>query len=344
MKIKTSQPDGMMDETVSLQLPTNWKWLGRTVKGLLLGLLGMVSSAADEANPFVKQEPPPLVGAWDLVVHGAGGDYPSWLQISQSGYRTLVGSYVGQFGSARPVARIEHDQGRLRFSLPPQWERRTNDVVVEGRLAGDGLRGEITDDDGKRLNWEARRAPALRRETSPSWGKPIELFNRRDLTGWRPRHSGSKHGWQVQDGCLTNVVPGNDLMTEQLFNDFKLHAEFRFPKGSNSGLYLRGRYEVQIEDNFGQEPDCHRIGGVYGFLSPFANAAKPAGEWQTLDVTLVGRFVTVVLNGERIIERQAIPGITGGALDSDEAKPGPILVQGDHGPIAFRKLTLTPGK
>ena len=106
-----------------------------------------------------------------------------------------------------------------------------------------------------------------------------------------------------------------------------MRAEFRYPRGSNSGIYLRGRYEVQIEDNHGEEPDSHKIGGVYGFLTPCANAGKKAGEWQTLEVTLVGRAVTVILNGERIIDRQPIPGITGGALDSDEgaarAHPSP---------------------
>ena len=119
--------------------------------------------------------------------------------------------------------------------------------------------------------------------------------------------------------------------------------EFRYPRQSNSGVYLRGRYEIQIEDSHGEEPDSHRIGGVYGFLTPSVNAAKEPGEWQTLEAVLVGRTVTVVLNGERIIDRQAIPGITGGALDSDEGSPGPIMLQGDHGQVEFRKLTLTPG-
>jgi hypothetical protein len=171
----------------------------------------------------------------------------------------------------------------------------------------------------------------------------VELFNGNDLTGWKPRSASHKNGWLARDGLLVNATPGNDLVTEQRFTDFQLHAEFRYPRRSNSGIYLRGRYEVQIEDNFGEEPDSHKIGSVYGFLTPCVNAAKKPGEWQTLDVTLVGRVVTVVLNGERVIDRQTIPGITGGALDSDEGSPGPILLQGDHGPIDFRKVTLTPG-
>jgi hypothetical protein len=152
-----------------------------------------------------------------------------------------------------------------------------------------------------------------------------------------------KNGWVVRDALLVNAVPGNNLLTAEKFTDFKLQAEFRYPKGSNSGIYLRGRYEVQIEDNYGDEPDSHKIGGIYGFLTPSVNAAKKAGEWQCLEITLVGRVVSIVLNGERIIDRQTIPGITGGAIESDEASPGHILLQGDHGPIEFRRLMLTPG-
>jgi hypothetical protein len=133
-------------------------------------------------------------------------------------------------------------------------------------------------------------------------------------------------------------------LTEQKFTDFKLHAEFRYPARSNSGIYLRGRYEVQIEDDYGGEPECHKIGGVYGFLTPSVNPAKKPGEWQTMDITLAGRVITLLFNDERVIDRQAIPGITGGALDSDEGAPGPIMLQGDHGRVEFRKLTLTPGR
>jgi hypothetical protein len=283
-------------------------------------------------------------GRWDLTVHGPQGDYPSWLEVRRSGRRTLVGTFVGRFGSARPISRVEFDNGRIRFSVPPQWEDRADDLIFEGVLDGDKIEGRTTDDMGRRVTWTARRAPSLKRTQTPKWAEPVELFNGKDLTGWKPRHVRAKHGWVVKDGLLVDVVPGNDLMTESKFTDFKLHAEFRYPKGSNSGVYLRGRYEVQIEDNYGQEPDSHHIGGVYGFLTPNVNAARKAGEWQTLDVTLVGRVVTVLLNGVRVIDGQTIPGITWGALESDEGAPGPILLQGDHGPVEFRKVRLTPGQ
>ena len=257
---------------------------------------------------------------------------------------TLVGSFVGRFGSARPISRVEFADGRVHFALPPQWESRKDDLDFEGKLEGDALHGETTDDAGKRVAWTARRAPSLERSKPPTWADPVELFDGKDLAGWKPRSADVKSRWEVRDGLLTNTAASVDLVSERKFTDFQLHAEFRYPAGSNSGIYLRGRYEVQIEDDYGEAPDSHRIGGVYGFLTPSVNAAKKAGEWQTLDITLVGRTVTVLLNGERIIDRQVIPGVTGGALDSDEGSPGPILLQGDHGPIDFRRVTLTPGK
>jgi hypothetical protein len=307
-----------------------------------LGASLLLPGRTNAGGQRARQEPG-VLGRWDLVVKGPDGDYPSWLEVRRSGYTTLVGSFVGRFGSARPIGKVEFADGRLRFSVPPQWERRKDDLTFEGKLDGEELRGETTDEAGRPLTWTGRRAPALKRTRPPSWDKPVELFNGKDLTGWKPQFQATKNGWAVRDGLLVNAEPGNNLLTERKFDDFQLHVEFRYPKGSNSGVYLRGRYEVQIEDNYGQEPDSHHIGGVYGFLTPSVNAARKAGEWQTLDVTLVGRVVTVLLNDERIIDRQTIPGITGGALDSDEGSPGPVLLQGDHGPIDFRKVTITPG-
>jgi hypothetical protein len=316
--------------------------LTRIGVGGLLFLLGLpLASAREEAKP-ARKKAPSIVGRWDLTVQGKDARYPSWLEVRQSG-KTLVGCFVGQFGSARPISRVEFAGGKVRFTVPPQYESRNDDLPFEGRFDGEVLRGTTTDEKGRRLRWTARRAPALKRTRPPRWGKPVELINDKDLQGWKPRSAKAKNAWKVQGGVLVNTASGTDLVTERKFTDFKLHAEFRYPKGSNSGIYLRGRYEVQIEDNYGEEPDSHKIGGIYGFLAPSVNAAKKAGQWQTLDITLVGRVVTVRLNGERIIDRQTIPGITGGALDSHEGAPGPLFLQGDHGPIEFRKLTLIPG-
>ncbi len=317
--------------------------LCRKAAAVTLALVAMISSAAGQDDPFTKHEPPPVVGRWDLTVHGPEGDYPSWLEVRLSGYRTLVGSFVGRTGSARPISLVEFQKGHIHFSIPPQFEKRTDLQNFDGQLEGDVLRGETTNDQGRRVAWEARRAPSLKRSSSPQWGAAVELFNGRDLTGWQTRKTDSKNGWLVRDGVLINAEPGNDLISQEKFTDFKLQVEFRYPSGSNSGIYLRGRYEVQIEDNFGEEPESHGIGGIYGFLTPITNAAKKSGEWQTAEITLVGRAVTIVLNGEQVIDRQAIPGITGGALDSAEGSPGPVMLQGDHGIVEFRKVTLIPG-
>ena len=309
---------------------------------LALGLVvSMDVARGAEAHHLPGSE---LLGRWDLTVAGPTGPYPSWLEVKLSGNRTFVGSYVGQFGSARPVSKIQVDGARFKFIVPPQWEHREIDVTVEGILSEDRLTGTVTDDTGKPLTWTGRRAPALHRVKPPEWGTSIQLFNGKNLSGWRAMDPKLPNGWEVHDGVLINARPGNNLISERKFDDFKLHVEFRYPAKSNSGIYLRGRYEAQIEDNFGREPESHLIGGIYGFLTPSVNAAKRPGEWQTYDITLVGRVVSVTLNGQRVIDRQAIPGITGGAVDSDEAAPGPLYLQGDHGQVEFRKVTLTPSR
>jgi hypothetical protein len=315
--------------------------LSHLLAAALLTLFGLVQASTFAED---KEKLPPIVGRWDINVQSPKGLYPSWLEVRRSGYTTLVGTFVGQVGSARPISRVEFENGHVRFSVPPQWEKRKDDLHFEGMLEGGRLRGETTDEKGQRLTWTASRAPSLKREAQPEWDQPIQLIGDQGLAGWKSRGGTGQNNWVVRSGMLVNTAAGNDLFTERTFTDFKLHVEFRYPAGSNSGVYLRGRYEVQIEDNYGEEPECHRIGAIYGFLTPAINAAKPAGEWQSFDIELVGRVVTVIFNGERIIDRQTIPGITGGALDSDEATPGPILVQGDHGPIDFRNLTITPAK
>lgn len=283
-----------------------------------------------------------VIGRWDLVVQLPGGEQPSWLEITSSGHSTLVGQFVGGHGSARPIARIDIDERGLRFAIPPQFERGSADLTVEGRLEGDQLSGTLVMPDGTQGTWTGRRAPSLRRSAPPTWGEPITLFNGVDLSGWHVIQDDNH--WQVVDGILRNVKTGGNIVTDQKFDDFKLHLEFRYAPRGNSGVYLRGRYEVQVFDGPSEEPDSHLQGGVYGFLTPSAVLTNGPGEWNTYDITLVGRVVTITLNGTTVITEQAIPGITGGALDSDEGAPGPIMLQGDHTPIEYRNIVLTPAR
>lgn len=292
------------------------------------------------AGNVFAQKPNPE-GRWDITVYDNGKEYPSWLEVYHSGHKRLIGHFVGISGSARPVSIVHFDDGVLRFSIPPQWERDDNDLQFEARLDGDSLTGTFLAADGKKFSWIGRRAPRLIRDREPEWGTPINLFNGKNLDGW---YALGDNQWVVEDGVLKSPKSGANLVTRQKFNDFKLHIEFRCPPGSNSGVYLRGRYEIQIEDSYGKEPQKDYMGAVYGFIKPTEMAAKPAGEWQSYDITLVGRMITVVANGKTIICNQEIPGITGGALDSKEGEPGPLYIQGDHGPIEYRNIVITPAK
>jgi Domain of Unknown Function (DUF1080) len=284
-----------------------------------------------------------LQGRWDLTLETPSGPAPSWLEIEHSGRDALVGRFVGIDGSARPISLIVADGDSLHFEIPRQWEAGSGSLIVDGRFDGERLTGRMVFPDGKTTRWTGTRAPLLHPDAPPHWNAPIRLLHEKDLGGWHAV-GGNVNQWIVEDGVLRSPQSGANIATDETFGDFKLHIEFRFPAGSNSGVYLRGRYEVQITDDFGLEPNRHRFAAIYGFLEPNEMAARRAGEWQTYDVTLVGRRVTVVANGRTVICDRDIPGITGGALDSKEGAPGPILLQGDHGPIEFRNITITPAR
>jgi hypothetical protein len=290
-------------------------------------------------SDLLAQEP--FIGRWDLTLQTPAGPLAAWLEVRRSGYTTLVGQFVGSHGSARPISRVQVNQGVLRFAIPPQWERGDGDLILEGSFQDGDLSGSITLPDHQHQPWSACRAPSLIRQSPPVWGEPQSLFNGVDLSGWEIVQGEST--WQAGDGILSNPRPGGNLITRQLFTDFQLHLEFRIPPGGNSGVYLRGRYEVQIIDKPSPEPASDLLGAVYGFLPPNQVVPAPPNQWHGLDITLVGRSVTVAVNGVIVISNCQIPGITGGALDSDEAAPGPIFLQGDHGPVDFRNLILTPG-
>ncbi len=280
-----------------------------------------------------------IIGKWDLEVEMNGKIAPSWLEVKLSGNKTLVGYFVAHNGSARPISEVFYHEGVVDFSLPPQWDG-LNDMHFQALVNKGELKGTILSSEGNAFNFVGVRAPKLIRETKIIWRDPIALFDGKSLKGWYPSEIDSDNQWIPRNGILENPKPGVNLITENTFEDFKLHIEFRYPQGGNSGVYLRGRYEVQIEDNYGKEPESTLFGGIYGFLTPNEMVAKKAGEWQTYDITLIGRRVSVVANGKKIITDQIIPGITGGALDSKEGNPGPIMLQGDHGLIEYRNITI----
>ncbi len=296
-----------------------------------------ITSIASDAN----QESSPIIGHWDLTVQIDNQDYPSWLEVKLSGFKTLVGRFVGEVGSARPISEIKYENGKFSFSIPPQWDNSDNDMILEGSIVDGQLTGVITSCSGKKYTFTGVKAPLLQRANmNPKWDKPITLFNGKNLDNWHSQKP--ENQWVVENGILKSPKSGSNLLTDKKFEDFKLHIEFKYPEGGNSGIYLRGRYEVQVEDSKGKEPSSIYLGGVYGFLTPNEIVAKAAGEWQTYDITLIGRRVTIVANGKTVICDQIIPGITGGAIDSNEGEPGPIMLQGDHLPIEYRNIVITP--
>ena len=305
-------------------------------KALIISLLMLFSFTI-----AVHAAPSPIEGRWDLTMDKDGKPVPSWLEVHHSGQKTLVGYFVADGGSARPISEVIYKDGKVTFSIPPQWDKGDRPTVMEADLQNDKLTGTIHASDGKSYAFTGVRAPRLIRDSEPSWGQPITLFNGKNTDGWV---ASGKNQWSVINGVLTNDKPGSNLITTQTFTDFKLHIEFRYPKGSNSGVYLRGRYEVQISDNYGDPATKDFLGAIYGFIEPSHQMAKAPGEWQSYDITIVGRQVTLVANGRTVICNQLIPGITGGALDSHEANPGPIMLQGDHGVVEYRNIVLTPAK
>ena len=286
----------------------------------------------------------PFLGRWDLTLKSPGHEYPSWLEIRREDGQ-LKAQMVSRWGNARPLPKSKISNGTVTFVSPKEEEDRKDDMVFEGRLVGNSLSGTTTGQDGTPWRWTGRRAPALHRSSARKWGKPIQLFNGKDLTGWKMSDPSAKAAWRVEGGTLVSPGRGPEIISDSKFQDFKLHIEFNCPPNSNSGVYLRGRYEVQVETDSIQEPASHHTGGVYGFLAPSPEMPRKPGEWQTFDITLVGRSITVVQNGQTIIRDQEIPGITGGALDSQEGMPGPIYLQGsENGHVAYRNIVITPAR
>ncbi len=194
------------------------------------------------------QEADGLEGRWNLTISQVGKELPSWLEISHSGNNTLIGRFTYAFGSARPISEVKKYGDVFYFSIPPQWEPGGANMEFEGKMVGDEQKGTMVYTDGKTYDWTGSKSPDLPYVENPKWGKTIELFNGKNLDGWKVE---GENQWKVVDGILTSSEAGANLISEEKFTNFKLHAEFRYPEGSNSGLYLRGRYEIQIADNAG---------------------------------------------------------------------------------------------
>jgi len=317
------------------------RFLAPTPVGLCCGILA-ANVCLLTAQRVVASPEDAFAGRWDLTIKEPDHkQLPSWLELSVD-KEIWKASFVGRWGNARPLPKVVINADSIYFVSPKEEEGSKNDLAFDGKLVGQTLTGSAKGPNGTAWTWTGKRAPTLKPPASLKWGEPITLFNGRDFGGWTFQNPAKTSSWVVENGWLLNKSAGSNIATERKFQDFKLHIEFNCPSNANSGIYLRGRYEVQVEDDSIHEPPSHHMGAIYGFLAPVPEQPRRPGTWQAFDITLVGRFVTVLQNGRVIINSQEIPGITGGAFDSHEELPGPIYLQGDHGGIAYRNIVLTP--
>ncbi len=328
-----------------------------------------VSSCTSQpkAVPPQKTGIPEFLGQWTIDIHGGS---VGWLEVRQED-KYLDGDILWIGGSVVPVSsiflakdntlvvqrsndvvrKVDENKTPVRSQVITEWlEIGKSGEKICGILLSpknDGTGVDTTTFVGTKLP-PLPPAPDL---TKVKFGQPVTLFNGKDLTGWRLINDKQKNGFSVADGVLSNnpvqlegqphVSYGN-IRTDQVFEDFNLKLEVNVPAGGNSGVYLRGLYEVQVLDSYKKDLDSHNMGAVYSRIKPTVSAEKPAGTWQTLDITLCERHVTVILNGVKIIDNQPVFGPTGGAIISDVFSAGPIYLQGDHDKVQYRNMVLTP--
>ena len=290
-----------------------------------------------------KHDANQLAGRWDLTITAANSIYPSWMELVDEGGSPAV-RIVGRTGSARSVQDVKAQGSHLSFTSTESFGKPVK-VTWEMSVQGDKLTGQQHRADGVDYQLTGVRSPALKRNPPAAWTNPEPLFNGKDLSGWQPDNPSASH-WKADNGELVNEKKGANIRTTRNFDDLKLHIEYNCPQNGNSGVYLRGRYEIQVEYEPADKNDkYHSMGSIYGFLSPSMEVPPRPGQWESYDVTLVGRTVTVVRDGVKIIDNQEIPGITGGAIDSHEGEPGPLNIQGDHtGGMKYRNITISVPK
>ncbi len=322
-----------------------------------LWFTGVSALGGEDANPYI--------GRWALTIPGGGA---GWLGVTQEeGY--LDASILWGGGSVLPVDSVYMDEDTLYITRNRKVERKdaggevirthTFTETIIAKVSGDSLslvqiRPRSSGRGVSRSEFTGKRIPPLPPKPDLSkikYGKPIVLFNGTNLEGWKLTNPRQTNGWSVENGILINrpvrqerkrrVSYGN-LSTAAEFEDFNLKLEVNVPRKGNSGIYLRGIYEIQVSDSYGRELDSHNMGAIYSRIKPSVGAEKPAGQWQSMNITLVDRHVTVELNDKVIIDNEPLLGCTGGALWSDESRPGPIYLQGDHTAINYRNIVLTP--
>ena len=304
---------------------------------LLASLASLTLLAQASANPFA--------GRWDLTIVTPDATYPSWMEVVDNNGAPEV-HIVGRVSSVHTAKETKLSGATLSFvtsewfgkPIGVSWEISAKSGKLSGtQKRGDGVTGKLT----------GVHAPTLARKMPANWSAPIPLFDGASLAGWEPlvteQGKSPVNNWKAIGGELVNQAAGANIRTTRTFQDFKLHVEYNCPDDGNSGVYLRGRYELQVEYEPADRNDkFHGMGSIYGFLAPSEAVPPRPGQWESYDVVLVGRRVSVTRDDVKIVDNQQIPGITGGALDSREAAPGPLYIQGDHtGGMKYRNITIS---
>ena len=320
------------------------------------------------AKPEQKISVSEFLGQWTIDIQGGS---VGWLEVRQED-NYLDGDILWIGGSVLPVSdmflakdhilvvqrtnrvvrKVDENNNPVRVQEITDWleivkngENKIDGVLLSPKRDGTGV--DSTTFAGTKLP-PPPPAPDL---SKVKYGTPVTLFNGKDLTGWRLVNDKNKNGFSVVDGVLTNnpvQVEGQphinygNLRTDDVFGDFNIKLEVNVPKDGNSGIYLRGMYEIQVADSYKKPLDSHNMGAVYSRITPVVSAEKPAGTWQSFDITLCDRHITVILNGVKIIDNQPVYGPTGGAIQSDVFAPGPIYLQGDHLAVEYKNIVLTP--
>lgn len=265
-----------------------------------------------------------------------------WLEVT--GEQPVEGVFFGVTGGRLEKLRDgDVVDGALRFRVqrdrtaerqPPM----TGTVAL--RRAGAGVEGTV-EERGRKHVVRGWRPAEITDADDGSWvGAPAVR-----LDGFAPfrEYAGRDKEWAYEVGVLRNLRPDAKLLvTRESYWNYVLRLEYRLPLGGNAGIGLRHHYELQLADDYGMRPDVHGNVSLYSQIAPRVNASRRAGEWQELELRLVGRELTVTLNGVRVMERARIRGLTGLALDADESKPGPLALQGDHGGVEYRNVVVTP--
>jgi hypothetical protein len=323
-----------------------------TIKKIFFAPIFVAMLAVALPSTASAQNVKDFLGRWDMTVTPATGKpYPQWIELTDNG-GIIEGRVQPRGGAWHPIQGARMESGKLIVNV---GEASTNPTLTweltssaAGKLTGIEKRGDTA---GPTLAGVI--APSLDRPMPKEWTKPRALFNGKDLDGWEPVGSVDNNRWIARNGELVNdnpEVPGQpmrpaaNIKTTEKFQDFKLHIEVNCPEGGNSGIYLRGRYELQVGTEGGKLPS-HEMGAIYSWYPPPAGAENGLGKWTSFDVTLVGRHVTVLRDGKMYHDNVELPGPTGGALDSNEAEPGPFYLQGDHhGVILYRNITISVPK